>query len=171
MNIQLDQSITDCLNKIKIKTVKTRLTKELLSFNNADELYVDSVILNKSDSPIITIVDTNNENVNIYEFEITRDYPFSPPKVKINNRTYNDFLKIQSTTFYQLLKNLKNCHCFCCHSYLCGERWSPGITIKKYIEEIRIFRKYKREIINKYYADKIKEKYLIVDIDLDSWLF
>lgn len=172
MITQLESSIIECLNKMKNKSIRKRLTRELVSFyNNADELYIDSVVLNTIDSPIITIVDYNNENVNVYEFEITQHYPFTPPKVKINKRMYNDFLRIHSTTFLHLLKKLKNYDCFCCHSYLCIENWAPAITIKQYIEEIRMFRKYKRELVNKKYADKIKDKYLIADIDLDSWLF
>ena len=38
------------------------------------------------------------------------------------------------------------------------------------VNEIRDMRKKKRNIINKYYADKIKDKYLIDDINLDEWL-
>jgi ubiquitin-protein ligase len=171
MDSQLDSTIIECLNKMKNKSIRKRLTRELVSFNNnADELYIDSVVLNTNNSPMITIVDYNNENVNVYEFEITQHYPFTPPKVKINKTLYNDFLRIGSITFLHLLKKLKKYDCFCCHSYLCAERWSPAITIKQFIEEIRMFRKCKRDIVNKKYADKIKDKYLIADIDLDSWL-
>jgi hypothetical protein len=45
------------------------------------------------------------------------------------------------------------------------------MTLIHIIDEINLFRNYKKNIVNKIMADKIKEKYLIFDIDIESWLF
>ena len=37
--------------------------------------------------------------------------------------------------------------------------------------EIEEFKQIKRNIVRKLLLDKVKEKYLVKDIDLDSWLF
>ena len=171
MEIKIDQSVIDCLKEMKQGCVVRRLTKELNSFTFEDKLYVDSVKVNEKQDAIITIIDYDSENINIYEFQVTFNYPFSSPKLKINNKPYNEFLRINTAKFRYLLKKMKNFDCLCCNSYLCADRWTPAITLKKYLQEVREYRKCRRDIVNKYYADIIKDKYLIADIDLDSWLF
>ncbi len=100
------------------------------------------------------------------------NYPFEAPKIFYQNKTYLDYLKINYTRKeYILLKKVSGHHCFCCHSYNCRGNWSPAVTLKKIIEEIYGIKKIKRNMINKICADIIKKKYLIQDIDLDSWLF
>jgi hypothetical protein len=51
------------------------------------------------------------------------------------------------------------------------EKWSPLLTLLKIIDEVNLFRTYKKNIVNKIMSDKIKDKYLIADIDIESWLF
>lgn len=99
------------------------------------------------------------------------NYPFRAPKVQINFRPYYDFLKISSSKFTESLKKIHNIRCLCCSTITCGDKWSPALTTSRIIEEIRRFKGYKRDLINKLLADKIKFRYLIDDIDLDSWLF
>jgi hypothetical protein len=40
-----------------------------------------------------------------------------------------------------------------------------------FIDELDKIRQYKRNIVHKILADKVKDKYLIDDVDLDSYLF
>jgi hypothetical protein len=49
--------------------------------------------------------------------------------------------------------------------------WSCGCKFSNILDEIKSFRKIIIHIAYKILADKIKDKYLIDDIDLDSWLF
>ena len=171
--IELEPSVTESLFQIKSNPIRRRLTRELTDLQkmtNSNFLYVQSVEMNRKDIPVVTIVDYSNENLNVYEFT-TDSYPFRVPKIKVNSSEYSEFLSIRTLTFQHLLKKIKGIACLCCNSYLCSDRWSPALKFSNIIEEIRIFRKYKRAIINKFYADKIKDKYLISDIDLDSWLF
>lgn len=171
--IQLDPSVTESLFQIKSGPIRRRLTRELTDLQKMTSnnfLYVQSVEMNKTGIPVVTIVDYSTENLNIYEFT-TDSYPFRVPKIKVNSFEYIEFLKIRTPTFQHLLKKIKGLNCLCCNSYLCSDRWTPALKFINIIEEIQTFRKYKRDIINKLYANKIKEKYLISDIDLDSWLF
>lgn len=165
--------IITSVNNINIHSIKNRIKKELTQLVEDDCISILSITFEKNevDLLIITMVDMHSTNAIIYEFYIPKSYPFSIPKVKINNESYSDFLKIKTCVFLHLLKQIKSMNCLCCNSYLCGDYWSPITTIKKFIEEIRMFRKNRRDIVNKYYADMIKDMYLIQDVNLDEWLF
>jgi len=151
------------LSNIKTRHVRKRLTNELAHFS-PNELYLEC---GEKETIIVTILDASN----IYTFYITDNYPFHVPRIKINNYDYINFLKISSPRFQELLKKICGLNCLCCESYVCNGKWSPAMRLAHIINEIKKFRKYKRDIINKYYADKIIDKYLISDINLDTWLF
>lgn len=171
---ELDDSIQNSLNQIKTKCIRRRVERELIEISRTasdNMLYVQSINFDEKGGPIVVLVDCINESTNVYEFYIGGSYPFCTPKIKINYFDYIEFLRIRSIVFQNLLKQITKMNCLCCESYLCSDRWSPAIRLTKIVEEIRMFRKYKRDIINKFYADKIKDQYLISDIDLDSWLF
>jgi len=172
-NNELHPYIIEGLSDIQSKPVRRRLTRELTELQlstGTNMIHVQSVELNEKGIPIVTIVDYTSENANIYEFN-TKDYPFRVPTIKINYSPYTEFLKIRTQKFNELLKKIKGLNCLCCNSYICSDKWTPALRLTNIIDEIRTFRKYRRDIINKFYADKIKDKYLISDIDLDSWLF
>lgn len=170
--IVVDSYLLDALNGIKNAAVRRRLMKEITMdmCSGGDGIYVEKITVDDKGTAIITVVDYKSENILIYDFCISENYPFTVPKIKVNNLGYIDFLRIKTNTFQQLLKRLTGKDCLCCHSFACGERWSPGIRITQIISEIRMIRKERRIIINKFFADKIKDMYLIADIDLDSWL-
>jgi len=170
---QIDQSILESLNNITNKTIRRRITRELqdlLPILEDKKLHIEPIQLDEKNLPIVTIVDYNHP-VYICQFYIGDCYPFRNPKIKVNHHDYSTFLRINTTRFSQLLKKLKGKTCLCCESYLCGDRWTPAIKLIDIVNEIRTIGEYKRDIINKHYADKIKTKYLVEDIDLDSWLF
>jgi hypothetical protein len=171
MIIQLTPSLQEGLNKITSIPLRKRLIRELYSFTDP-KLYVSGVYVNGHLKPIITIVEvTKNSTFNIFEFEIPRDYPFVFPILKINGQSYSSYLRIDSNILREKLYKLKKIECLCCHSYACYNNWKPMATLKIVIDEVKTIRKLRCDIIKKYYADKIKQKYLVQDIDLDSWLF
>lgn len=143
-------------------------------------------LLYQNYNTILTFIDTNpsgynSVNVDVsekingkkysYTFKISHNYPFVPPAIYLNNIPYSEFLRIQNSYEQNMIKNITGAPCFCCTSFLCRDNWSPAVTINKIMDQIKYIKSCKRDIVNKIFADKIKIKYLINDIDLDSFLF
>jgi len=124
------------------------------------------------DKPLlnITVMDKLYKNNNVYSFIINENYPFKPPIIEINFVNYSVFLKTSQLSS-MILRKMHNINCLCCNTITCHSNWSPSHTINHIILEIRKYKRYKKHIIYKIFADKIKNKYLIDDIDLDSWLW
>jgi hypothetical protein len=128
---------------------------------------------------IYTKIDINlSENViTIYElpykyaFVVSELYPFVPPKIYYNDILYVDFLKTDFSHFNEILYDIHKLSCLCCNSLICKGIWNVSFTLHDVIVEINKYTKYKRDVIYKIYADKIKSKYLINDINLDQYLF
>lgn len=108
---------------------------------------------------------------NNYIFNIPMYYPFTSPKLTINGLSQQQFFDLRSERFKKVLKYVSGLECMCCDSYLCKDNWSPGITMDIVISQIENYKNIKYWIFVKLIFDKIKEKYLNRDIDLDSWLF
>lgn len=162
---------TQCLDQFSGVSIRRRLKKEI------DKMYPNytqiNVEINDNGKIEVIIYDIVEDKLQKYGFIITDNYPFTAPKIFFQSRPYIEFLKM---TNYQLkssdiFKKVTGQNCFCCSSINCGDNWSPGITLEKIIAEIQSVKRKKRDIINKLMADKIKMRYLIDDIDLDSWLF
>jgi len=158
---------------INEKCLKNRIKNE---YNELMNLYVNS---NKYDifihyDPIITNVTVtiiqklNNDE---YTFIVDRTYPFYPPRFYFNNQPYSYYLKMPSQKFSEYLKKFTNNSCLCCSSLSCKYNWSPAIKLRMFIEELNKIRQHKRNIVYKLLAEQIKYKYLIDDVDLDSFLF
>lgn len=105
-----------------------------------------------------------------YGFIIGENYPFRSPKIFYQGRKYWEFLRGRHTNL-QTLKKVTGKDCLCCSSFHCDDNWGPGNTLIHIIDEIRRIKQLKRAVINKLLADKIKARYLVTDIDLDSWMF
>lgn len=170
----LPQEFLTELEIIPYNTVKKRITRELQKLDEKCSLM--SIELDPNDKertgqskPVINIYD--NSNGLIYSLTLDSNYPFRPPKIKINFTPYYEFLKIVFLPFSENLRKIHKINCLCCATITCGDQWSPAFTTNTIINEIRRFKSYKRDLINKMFADKIKFKYLIDDIDLDCWLF
>ena len=140
-------------------------------------LYKSVKFIMKEDGKIIFEIEKNNDNNNynkekpiIYKFVISNNYPYMPPTVYINNKNYGEFLSCHNK-FLKILKYIRGIECFCCVSCTCRNNWYPAMTIKYILEEIEFNKITKFNIIIKILLDKIKEKYLNRDIELDSWLF
>jgi len=117
-----------------------------------------------------------NKNINNeihYSFEINKsnEYPFKPPSIRVNGKSYDDMLKLVRPSFYHILNEWKGIQCFCCHSFLCDLNWSPNISLIKVIDEVERILYIKHGILIRDLIDKIKYKYLNCDIDLFSWIY
>ena len=169
------------LEKCSNVAIRRRLTKELEPLYSV--FWKIDVHLDELLKPKVTIYENMGDksteypfvpsaNVHKYDFIINSNYPFVQPEVFFQNRKYCDFLRVvHSYCGYKIFKQVTGMDCLCCHSITCNSNWSPSITLPKIIEEIHHYKQLKRNIVNKVFANVIKKKYLIDDIDLDSWLF
>lgn len=157
----------DEISEIKLipNPINRRITKECQTMrHNYDEIVVEYTDTGK-------ILVSFKKLHNRYIFNIPSNYPFMPPSVCINGMVQNRFFNLDSIRFTTVLKYVSGLDCLCCHSLLCKNNWSPSVTMERIINQMEEYKKYKHLIIIKLILDKIKEKYLNIDIDLDSWLF
>lgn len=108
---------------------------------------------------------------NTYIFSIPSSYPFLPPKLTINGIGQQAFFNLASGRFSNILKQISGIDCLCCDSYLCINNWSVSRNMNQVIEQIEKYKTIKYLIFVKILLEKIKEKYLHIWIDLDSWFF
>jgi ubiquitin-protein ligase len=130
----------------------------------------DDLIIEESDN-IYNISICNNFDFKLYEFKVPKDYPFRPPKLKINYKFYSDYQKLGSVHFTNALYKYKGISCFCCESILCYNNWGPQLTFMSIFDEVTKFRGFCREIAYRVIIDVIKRKYLMVDINIVEWLY
>jgi hypothetical protein len=158
------------LELLSSKCVSRRLKREFISmYKLYDEIIIESS-QNTSDINVIVYELIDKKKV-CYKFVIGRNYPFIAPTVFLNNKTYRSFLF--SKTKYEDInfKKLSGIDCLCCASLTCTDNWSPRETLNNIIDEIKYYKKIKKDIVFKIITDIIKRKHLIEDIDLCSWLF
>ncbi len=105
-----------------------------------------------------------------YGFIFTNTYPFTAPRIYYNGEPYLELLKVKTNFEKSMLKKYKNKECLCCDSYYCSENWTPALRLNVVIDEIKEIVKFRRTIVKIFLANKIKDKYLINDIDINSYL-
>lgn len=158
------------IDNINSKRISRRLQNELkeLYKKNYEEviLHLDSIT---NTIILYTRVNINNKS-NTLKFIIDYEYPFTCPKVYINGNRYNDYLRTKTSYESFHLKNTTGLDCFCCASITCQNNWTPITLICKIIDEIIYYRNIRRNFANKILIKYIKNKYLIQDIDIESWL-
>ena len=137
--------------------------------NDCKKLYekYPNFVLSNNSGNVVLIVTENEEN---YGFIFKNTYPFQPPKIYYNCESYLDLLRITNNDERKILRKYKNKDCLCCDSYDCFDNWSPSINLTIIIDEIKSIVKFKKAIVHILLADKIKKKYLIDDIDINSYL-
>ena len=167
MEIQIKEYLNS--DNIKHKFILKRLLRESRDFT--DKIISLSVNTDNNGNCLVHLKDNSNYKYNNYCFILNSNYPFNPPKLLINNIPYKDFLINDSIKYRDLFTEMSGLKCLCCYNIMSRDRWSPAVTLLNIIDEVNLFRTYKRNIINKIMADKIKDKYLICDIDIQSWLF
>jgi len=160
-------------------TILKRLKKELdILYELFDYVEVsksfDGIVLKSGKKEILKIIvyETINQNKYKYEFIINNNYPFVSPNIFYQNYPYSDYLRPKyNKKHFKIFNKITNKNCLCCASYICSLNWTPATTLNNIIKEIHQVRKDRRNVLNKIFADIIKTKYLIDDIDLDGWLF
>jgi hypothetical protein len=159
--------------RFKYPCLTTRIKNEyneLVKFYdvpNKYEIFItyDNILNNAT----ITLIEKNFNNK--YSFIIDKKYPFNPPIFHFNNQPYSHYLKLPSKRFADFLKIFTNKSCLCCSSLSCKYNWTPAIKLRMFIKELNQIRQFKRNIVYKIASDKIKETYLIDDIDIESFIF
>ena len=130
------------------------------------EKYPNFVLSNDS-GKVELIVNNNEEN---YGFIFNTSYPFQPPQIYYNGKSYLELLRITDNAERNILLKYKKRDCLCCESYNCQANWCPSIKLTNIIDEIQSIVQLRKAIVHILLADKIKEKYLIDDIDINSFL-
>ena len=101
------------------------------------------------------------------------DYPFRPPKIRVNNREYDHFLRISSPRFLRLYDQLFSgrCSCACHSSILSSDKWSPAYMLVDIIKDLCTLHHDKCFVAYRLQLEKIKERYgLPEDVDILSFL-
>jgi hypothetical protein len=149
--------------------IRRRLIKECKTLINLyDKISIEH--LNNIDI-ILNIYKKEENSLNLYSFNIPIDYPFNSPRVTINGISQYQFYDLKTSRFRNILQYIKGICCLSCNSCICKYNWTPALRFENIINQIIEYKKIKYNIGLKIISDKIKEKYLINDIDLDSWLF
>jgi hypothetical protein len=166
----------EILASFNTNAIKKRLKNELdKMYNERNQIIVELNQPTEKNEVVlyVYIYEIDGENqLNRYKFGITFHYPFRAPEIYYQGHPYIDFLQISRTEKeFKSFKKITGLNCLCCNSYNCSDKWSPVVTLLKIIDEIKFIKRRKRDVINKLLADKIKQKYLVEDIDLDCWLF
>jgi hypothetical protein len=171
-NTQIESITNNCL-KSRIRHEYKELSK--IYVNNAANNNDDSIVLfydTQTNTIKITINDKLNETINNeYTFIVDSNYPFESPLFHFNKQPYSHYLRLPSQRFSEHLKKFTSKTCLCCSSLSCKYNWSPAVKLTMFIDELNKIRQYKRNIVYKILSDKIKDKYLIDDVQLDSFLF
>ena len=163
----MSEFIQSHLAKLGSKTLTRRIRREYEQL----EQQCESIAVELNENQNLSFTITRKGDTDQYKFILHNEYPFVQPTVFINDKPYISFLNLRSFRFNNMLKYVSGFHCLCCNSICFKQQWSPAYTIKRIMSEIDKYKQIKRNIILKLLADQIKDKYLISDIDLDSWLF
>lgn len=98
-----------------------------------------------------SIIQLTNYNIDV---KINSNYPFHPPDMFINNKSYLTVIIDYPKYVYKKL-NEKGITCLCCESILCKNRWNPSIKIINIIDEYFKNRKLICDIIKKKIVEEI----------------
>jgi len=113
-----------------------------------------------------------NINDNTFVFELCYSYPFKmPANIHINGVNYNDIKRISDPSMIPYIKKYLGTDCFCCHSLLCANNWTPIIRVASIINEIQsnmiILHKIKIHLL----CDELRSKYRCQFIMFEDYLF
>lgn len=160
------------LDTFTSKSTGKRLKREL---SNMYKLYDDIIVEfsndKEGDSLNIYIYETIDNKKICYQFNVCVSYPFKCPTIILNKHKYRQLLYCRTNYEMINLKKLTTKDCLCCVSLTCTNNWSPGYTLSNLIDEIKYYKNIKKNLVFKIFTKYIKLKYLIQDIDIDSFLF
>ena len=151
---------------LKNQLIKRRLTKEF-DVLQEKQFLTELFFVDDSQNEIIVVCKQDNRS---YKFMInTTRYPFVPPTIYYNGYMYGDFLRLNDFQ-RSMLKRVKGIGCFCCNTFNCSDKWCPALFLINIIDEMKDIQKFKKDVLNIIIAEKIKNKYLLPEIDINSWL-
>lgn len=171
----MNTTVSENIQFISENTVKQRMTREITNLiegkgYNAND--IDFYINYNNNHTVTYVLTLYDKDTNIlYTFNISKNYPFNPPKVFINNKPYLHYLKITSDIFRNELEKYTNTRCFCCSSLLCNTNWSPIKSIINIVDEFKNYRNICKKIYFNLIVNIIKKKYLIDNINILVWLY
>ena len=170
----MEDAIINQLDLIPIKSLRKRLDREIreiISLGICSNINIMVETLNTY-NPITTynIGFTQITDNQYYEFIISTDYPFKPPKLIMNTTPYSNYFKFESDAFKKTLFRYNGMNCFCCESILCWGNWTPHYKIISILDEVKQFKQICRDISYRIIIDVIKRKYLVNDINITEWI-
>jgi len=160
---QSKQMNTDLSNKVR--GIANRINSEISNLFN-QSYFVSSE--RKGTSILIKVV----KGKNTYDFDLTKDYPFHPPKnIMFNGNNYKQSLNNYCDNFRIVLKNKYCMECLCCNTLLCGDSWTPACNICHIINEIDKITKIQKEVVIRILCNDIRHKYLCTFAEFEKYLF
>ena len=102
-------------------------------------------------------------------FFLNKTYPFHSPTITVNNKTYQEFMQIQ-TEYIPIMKELYGTTCFCCSSIICKDNWTPSKKVWELVDEVNNISRIKKKLMQTYYCRIICNKFLTHDIPLEKYL-
>ena len=105
------------------------------------------------------------------EMDIGEHYPFRPPTVTVNSKSYVQMLCYNVPSLALIMRSITGgTTCMCCKSVVCGNNWYPGLNLCKVLSEVRESLEVRKKTIQIYYCRKIAETHLTYDVPLESYL-
>jgi hypothetical protein len=105
-----------------------RWNSELLDFHKKKEY--KNIQMNLCNDEIRVTIDN-------YTFILSNKYPFHPPRVLIQNKSYLNYLKYPTSQRIQHILHVHKISCMCCTSISNKNMWSPANQIRDILYEIK----------------------------------
>lgn len=106
-------------NKIKIKLADNNIIENIISIDIIEENHIALVII------------LQEKYTSVVSMIFPKEYPFRPPKVKISELDYTEFLGE-----YQKSELDKRKKCLCCNTIICRHNWAPDKDLFDVVIEI-----------------------------------
>ena len=163
-NLQFEKLLININGKMQ-GSANSRLMQEIGSIYTQCK----NVSIQKRDNNQLLEVNIND---NTFVFELCYSYPFKMPvNVHINGVNYNELKRITDPLMIPYIKKYLDTNCFCCHSLLCADNWTPVIRVASIINEIQsnmiILHKIKIHLL----CDQLRHKYRCQFIMFEDYLF
>ena len=145
--------------------VSKRIKKEINLINeNLKDICKVILFSNNSSLKIFNFLLLNNNKIIDVSILLSKEFPFSPPKVKIEDKNYIYLLQKMSNEMF-----IEKTKCFCCQTLACESNWKPITKIYELILEINnnfdIYYKFKKREEEIKLLKKILKKKITIEID------
>ena len=152
----IDSASLLTLNSITPSVRRRRINSELITLKK-NFASISLSFDNELNSFVLIIIDNNiTPSFNTISIIFPDEYPFKPPKIKLNEHDYDSLLKMNNPVKLNALKNLTGRDCLCCNTITCYDNWAPAMTIYDIISEINNNLKIIDKILLKLSFDKFK---------------